>query len=169
MMNSQHECSSKRRSTEDLVPLGTGVPERRQWFFHTREGVDVGPYESQFEAEIEAGMLKELLRERASKGDGCMAVIREFVLDSYAMGRPLTPNFSQAAHPAVNDSHALGWLDTGTRAILAPLRFSGTEGRLCPGSDRSAGRCAGEHPAHVRYLFGERDPVRNPDRHRHAG
>ena len=29
-----------------------------KWFFHTREGVDVGPYESQFEAEIEAGMLK---------------------------------------------------------------------------------------------------------------
>jgi len=67
-----------------------------QWFFHTREGVDVGPYESQFEAEIEAGMLKELLRERATSGEGCLSVIREFVLDSYAMGRPLTPNFSQA-------------------------------------------------------------------------
>lgn len=67
-----------------------------QWFFQTREGVDVGPYESQFEAEIEAGMLKELLRERSHKGDGCMAVIREFVLDSYAMGRPLTPNFRNA-------------------------------------------------------------------------
>jgi hypothetical protein len=52
-----------------------------QWFFHTREGVDVGPYDSQFEAEIEAGMLK--------------AVIREFVLDSYAMGRPLTPSFNR--------------------------------------------------------------------------
>ena len=67
-----------------------------KWFFHTREGVDVGPYESQFEAEIEAGMLKELLRERGSQGDGSMAVIREFVLDSYAMGRPLTPSFSAA-------------------------------------------------------------------------
>ena len=66
------------------------------WFFHTREGVDMGPYDSQFEAEIEAGMLKELLRERDSRGDSTMAVIREFVLDSYAMGRPLTPNFS---HP----------------------------------------------------------------------
>ncbi len=67
-----------------------------KWFFHTREGVDVGPYDSQFEAEIEAGMLKELLRERAAKGDASISVIREFVLDSYAMGRPLTPNFSQA-------------------------------------------------------------------------
>jgi hypothetical protein len=65
-----------------------------QWFFHTREGVDIGPYDSQFEAEIEAGMLKELLRERGSKMDTGMSVIREFVLDSYAMGRPLTPSFS---------------------------------------------------------------------------
>jgi len=67
-----------------------------KWFFHTREGVDVGPYDSQFEAKIEAGMLKELLRERAATGDASISVIREFVLDSYAMGRPLTPNFSQA-------------------------------------------------------------------------
>jgi len=66
-----------------------------RWFFHTREGVDVGPYESQFEAEIEASMLKELLRERG-QGPQCMSVIREFVLDSYAMGRPLSPNFHHA-------------------------------------------------------------------------
>ena len=65
-----------------------------RWYFHTREGVDVGPYDSQFEAEIEAGMLKELLRERA-QGDGALDVIREFVLDSYAMGRPLTPSFGE--------------------------------------------------------------------------
>ncbi|MCZ6710730.1 MAG: DUF6316 family protein [Gammaproteobacteria bacterium] len=67
-----------------------------QWYFHTREGVDIGPYDSQFEAEIEAGMLKELLRE-GEQGQRCMAVIREFVLDSYAMGRPLIPSFSSAA------------------------------------------------------------------------
>ena len=60
--------------------------------FHTREGVDVGPYESQFEAEIEAGLLRELFRGR-SEGRSGMAVIREFVLDSFAMGRPLRPNF----------------------------------------------------------------------------
>lgn len=71
-----------------------------RWFFHTREGVDVGPYDSQFEAEIEAGMLKELLRERGLKGAGCMSVIREFVLDSYAMGRPLTPNFTHSTSEA---------------------------------------------------------------------
>lgn len=67
-----------------------------RWFFHTREGVDVGPYDSQFEAEIEAGMLKELLRERNVAGDGALSVIREFVLDSYAMGRPLSPSFRRA-------------------------------------------------------------------------
>tara|TARA_A100001037_G_C15108313_1_gene617644 strand:+ start:896 stop:1216 length:321 start_codon:yes stop_codon:yes gene_type:complete len=67
-----------------------------QWFFHTREGVDVGPYESQFEAEIEAGMLKELLREHG-QGDGSLSIIREFVLDSYAMGRPLAPSINGVA------------------------------------------------------------------------
>lgn len=86
----QHE-PPKTWFRSDRVFLSDG-----QWYFHTREGVDVGPYESQFEAEIEAGMLKELLRERGDQGDGGMSVIREFVLDSYAMGRPLTPNFSQA-------------------------------------------------------------------------
>lgn len=66
-----------------------------KWYFHTREGVDVGPYDSQFEAEIEAGMLKELLRDREGRQQP-LSVIREFVLDSYAMGRPLTPSFSEA-------------------------------------------------------------------------
>lgn len=68
-----------------------------QWYFHTREGIDVGPYDSQFEAEIEAGMLKQMLRESADDAagaaDGALRVIREFVLDSYAMGRPLAPSF----------------------------------------------------------------------------
>lgn len=67
-----------------------------RWYFHTREGVDVGPYDSQFEAEIEAGMLKELLRERAA-AEGPLNVIREFVLDSYIMGRPLAPSFGAAS------------------------------------------------------------------------
>lgn len=66
-----------------------------RWYFHTREGVDVGPYDSQFEAEIEAGMLKELLREGAD-GDAPLDVIREFVLESYVMGRPLAPSFAEA-------------------------------------------------------------------------
>jgi hypothetical protein len=73
------------------------------WFFHTREGVDVGPYETQFEAEIEAGMLKELLLGRPV-GETALSVIREFVLESYAMGRPLLPqvhahDLAAAGHP----------------------------------------------------------------------
>lgn len=92
-MNAARKDESPRTwFRSDRVFLSDG-----QWFFHTREGVDVGPYESQFEAEIEAGMLKELLRERGQGGHNSMAVIREFVLDSYAMGRPLTPNFNQEA------------------------------------------------------------------------
>lgn len=67
------------------------------WYFHTREGVDVGPYESQFEAEIESGMLKQMLRELDGAplpgADQALRVIREFVLDSYVMGRPLMPSF----------------------------------------------------------------------------
>jgi hypothetical protein len=62
-----------------------------QWYFHTREGIDMGPYDSRFEAEIEAEMLKELFRESAP-ADGAMGVIREFVLDSFQMGRRLAPN-----------------------------------------------------------------------------
>jgi hypothetical protein len=65
------------------------------WYFQTREGMDVGPYESQFEAEIEAGLLKELLHD-CGDADSIKAAMREFVLDSYAMGRPLTPRFREA-------------------------------------------------------------------------
>lgn len=63
------------------------------WFFKTREGVDLGPYDSQPEAEIEAGLLRELLR---GDGSSALGVIREFVIDASAMGRPLRPSFSQA-------------------------------------------------------------------------
>lgn len=65
-----------------------------QWYFQTREGMDVGPYECQFEAEIEAGLLKELLKD-CGDAHSVKAAMREFVLDSYAMGRPLTPHFRE--------------------------------------------------------------------------
>jgi len=51
----------------------------------------MGPYDSQFEAEIEAEMLKELLQQSAPP-EAPTRVIREFVLESFAMGRPLAPN-----------------------------------------------------------------------------
>jgi len=61
-----------------------------EWYFQTREGVDVGPYDTQFEAEVEAGLLKELLLNCADK-DAVERTIREFVSDSFEMGRPLSP------------------------------------------------------------------------------
>ncbi len=64
----------------------------QEWYFETREGVDVGPYESQLEAEIEAGLLKELLQSCDSR-EAVMEILREFVLDSFAMGRQLNPRF----------------------------------------------------------------------------
>ena len=61
-----------------------------EWYFQTREGVDVGPYDTQFEAEVEAGLLKELLLNCADAG-AVERAIREFVSDSFEMGRPLSP------------------------------------------------------------------------------
>ncbi len=49
------------------------------WYFHTREGVDVGPYRNKFEAEVDAEMLKALLVGVAE--DQTHRVIREFMLD----------------------------------------------------------------------------------------
>ena len=63
------------------------------WYFHTREGIDVGPYTSHFEAEIEAGLVKELLRS-AGTPEAAVGIIRDFVLDSYSLGRPLLPTFA---------------------------------------------------------------------------
>ncbi|MEM9620154.1 MAG: DUF6316 family protein [Pseudomonadota bacterium] len=34
-----------------------------QWYFHTREGMDVGPFSCQFDAEMEAGLLINKLRQ----------------------------------------------------------------------------------------------------------
>ena len=70
-----------------------------EWWFQTREGMDIGPYESQFEAEIEAGLLKELLNGQTDP-DAVREVIRQFVLDAYAMGHKLTPRVRQALERA---------------------------------------------------------------------
>ncbi len=59
-----------------------------RWYFHTREGIDIGPYESQLEAEIEAGMLKELIKNSGVNGES-LAVLRDFILESFSLGRPL--------------------------------------------------------------------------------
>ena len=59
-----------------------------EWYFHTREGIDVGPYESQLEADIEAEMLRELIR-HANLHSDALSVLRDFILESFSMGRPL--------------------------------------------------------------------------------
>jgi hypothetical protein len=51
------------------------------WYFHTREGIDVGPFRSEFEAQVEASILKSLLKE-AGDSTAALASIREFLLDA---------------------------------------------------------------------------------------
>ena len=36
-----------------------------KWYFHTREGISVGPYLTLFEAEVEASILSNILREKS--------------------------------------------------------------------------------------------------------
>ncbi len=50
------------------------------WYFRTREGIDVGPYGSRFEAEIEADILIARLDHEASLPS--VMVIRAFLLES---------------------------------------------------------------------------------------
>ena len=50
------------------------------WYFHTREGVDVGPYSTQFDAEIEADVLMQRLRQAPIERYN--ELIRSHVLDA---------------------------------------------------------------------------------------
>lgn len=65
-----------------------------QWFFHTREGIAVGPYKTRFEAEIDASILKSLLMD-TEPARAC-AIIREFQLyaDTAAPAEPSRMNDS---------------------------------------------------------------------------
>ena len=81
-----------------------------KWYFHTREGIDVGPYDSQLEAEIEAGMLKELIKNAALSGEA-LGVLRDFILESFTLGRPLNVMIAEDAehieikHPSRDSDH----------------------------------------------------------------
>lgn len=70
------------------------------WYFRTREGIDLGPYESQFEAEVESGLLREMIKEIEDEGDR-RAVIRQFVLDSHQVGHTLKPLFEDERRLAI--------------------------------------------------------------------
>lgn len=50
------------------------------WYFHTREGMAVGPYRTRFEAEIDAGRLMALLRDTPEAW--AQRAIRDFMMDS---------------------------------------------------------------------------------------
>ena len=50
------------------------------WYFHTREGIAVGPYRTRLEAEVDAGMLMALLRD--TPPEETRRAIRDFVMVS---------------------------------------------------------------------------------------
>ncbi len=83
MLVSRRDESNKTWFRSDRVFHSNG-----RWYFHTREGIDIGPYESQLEAEIEAGMLKELIKHTAASGEA-LGILRDFILESFNLGRPL--------------------------------------------------------------------------------
>ncbi len=49
------------------------------WFFHTREGIEVGPYRDKFEAEVDAARLKSLLV--GVQGAAAVSIIERFMAD----------------------------------------------------------------------------------------
>src|SRR5262245_50640076 len=51
------------------------------WYFHTREGIDVGPFNSEFEAQVESSILKHVLNNAADAKDA-VAAIQDFLLDA---------------------------------------------------------------------------------------
>lgn len=51
-----------------------------KWYFHTREGICVGPYRTRFEAEVDAGMLLSILRD--TPAEDTRRAIRNFLLGS---------------------------------------------------------------------------------------
>lgn len=51
-----------------------------QWYFHTREGIAVGPYKTRFEAEVDAGLLMARLKHTPS--EQTRRAIRDFLLNT---------------------------------------------------------------------------------------
>ena len=49
-----------------------------RWYFHTREGFGVGPYENRLAAEIDAGILIDQLRQALP--EQAVSVIRDFIM-----------------------------------------------------------------------------------------
>lgn len=66
-----------------------------QWFFSTREGIEIGPYLTHVEAVTEAGILGRRL-ELMCPGKQSRAVVCQFIYDTCAGGRMLSPQFAPA-------------------------------------------------------------------------
>ena len=65
-----------------------------QWYFHTREGFHVGPYTTQFDAEVESGLLIKKLNEAQSAVHE--RIIRDHMLDTGSGDQLLTtPEFTE--------------------------------------------------------------------------
>jgi len=60
-----------------------------QWYFHTREGIDVGPFATRFAAEVEASILKNILKD-TPEVQNARTRIREFMMDAEVSGQDLT-------------------------------------------------------------------------------
>jgi len=59
-----------------------------KWYFHTREGLSVGPYLSLFEAEVEASILSNILKEKA--GFDAKSIILAFQRESLQQANDVT-------------------------------------------------------------------------------
>jgi len=58
------------------------------FYFHTREGIDVGPFSTEFEAQVESSILKNILKDVPDRA-AAVRTIREFLLDSSTSGTNL--------------------------------------------------------------------------------
>jgi len=63
-----------------------------RWYFHTREGIAVGPYVSQFEAEVESSLLTKRLRKEDDR-ETMVRIIQEFVWESVSLPTSLDNGF----------------------------------------------------------------------------
>ena len=64
------------------------------WYFSTREGVEMGPYETRRDAQIEAGLLRELLM--GTPPGLATRTVQEFIADGQALGRSAQPRIKLA-------------------------------------------------------------------------
>ncbi len=85
-----------RRNEQPSPQTRTESLERYQtkWYFRTREGVQVGPYDTTERAREQSAELRSQLAECAS-GRDALEAIRLFVLQGLQSGEALTPRFTR--------------------------------------------------------------------------